>query len=51
MDQVNQITSGSSSDPVLSLFSGGDDGSGDGGSTGLTLSASLLSGGSVNLLL
>jgi hypothetical protein len=50
MDQLNQVTSGTASDPILTLFSGGgsSNGSGSGGdgsaSSGLTLTA-----GSINL--
>lgn len=40
MDQLNQSTSASGSDPILSLFSG--NGSGDGSSQGITVSASTL---------
>jgi len=45
MDQLNQVTSGSASDPILTLFGGGGSGNGSGnggssdGSSGLTLTA------------
>jgi hypothetical protein len=42
MDQVNQITSGASADPIASLFSSSGNTSNDGSSPGITLTASVV---------